>query len=393
MELDEEGFQKSSCYLYSDLQFFDLRGLRRGDDNSEGKYKVGNYEFNFCKYLGDNIDEKTYAIYVPEGEQRKDGIRLTDDSVLPVNINGAVNEQGSKHIQFTRGGGEICKVVDGQEVRYSVLFDIVCKTEGGQGTPSKEDISLDDTDKCQPKITIQHKSGCPVIEATSIVLFLSKHTWIGGILLILGGLVVTYYGQKFFDWTLAIVSGAIVLLFVLILASNFGTLDALTNKEASVAPTIITFLVAFGLAFLAGWFLKSMLRIGGSILGAVGGFFLGFMVYNIFLGFTESFALLLVCTLGFTIAGFVVTYKFFEQVIIYLTSFLGAYALIRGVAVFAGHYPNEIFIYQQLLSSEGIPTFEWQVYLYMASFVAVFISGVWVQHKHTSDDSDFQKSN
>jgi len=44
------------------------------------------------------------------------------------------------------------------------------------------------------------------------------------------------------------------------------------------------------------------------------------------------------------IAAFL-AHKFFDHALIISTSFIGAYALIRGVSVFAGHYPNEAVLY------------------------------------------------
>ena len=47
---------------------------------------------------------------------------------------------------------------------------------------------------------------------------------------------------------------------------------------------------------------------------------------------------------GAAILGYV-SYVYERRLISILTAILGAYALIRGIAVFAGKYPNEIMIY------------------------------------------------
>ena len=81
-------------------------------------------------------------------------------------------------------------------------------------------------------------------------------------------------------------------------------------------------------------------------MGGIAGFFLGFTLYNfLFALWLKNTVLLAVSSVGgAAILGYV-SYVYERRLISILTAILGAYALIRGIAVFAGKYPNEIMIY------------------------------------------------
>lgn len=83
------------------------------------------------------------------------------------------------------------------------------------------------SDPCSPKLTFEHKSGCPVFEATSIVRFLSDNPWAMGTLLLIFGSLVAFFGGKFFTWVLASVAGTIVFLVIMVFASVLGAFKAL----------------------------------------------------------------------------------------------------------------------------------------------------------------------
>jgi len=105
----------------------------------------------------------------------------------------------------------------------------------------------------------------------------------GIILLIFGG-VVTFFGGKFFPYVLAIVSGGLTFLVVLLLASVMGALKALDKNRdptgGQIALTVFSFIVAAAAAVFVGWFMKKARRLGITLLGTAAGFFLGFLLYN-----------------------------------------------------------------------------------------------------------------
>ena len=89
-------------------------------------------------------------------------------------------------------------------------------------------------------------------------------------------------------------------------------------------------------------------------------------------------------------------YKFDRHLVIYLTAFIGAYSFVRGISMFAGHFPNEILLYQQL-SNNVFTGLSWEFYLYMAAMFILGVCGIRFQLKrgyqlHDEDfDGDYQK--
>ena len=123
-----------------------------------------------------------------------------------------------------------------------------------------------------------------------------------------------------------------------------------------------------------------MRRIGASILGAVGGFFLGFVLFNlVFAKWCDSLVLLIIIAFGLAILVGFVAYKWDKLIIVYLTAFVGAYALVRGVSLFAGNFPNEITSFQEIVA--GTFVLSNYFYIYLAAFAVTTLIGSIVQRK------------
>lgn len=84
-------------------------------------------------------------------------------------------------------------------------------------------------------------------------------------------------------------------------------------------------------------------------MGTVAGFLIGFVLYTfVFAQWFQHVGLLIgLVGLGGLIFGWL-SWKFDKHIIVYLTAFFGSYALIRGISMFAGGFPNEVLLYQQI---------------------------------------------
>lgn len=301
------------------------------------------------------------------------------------------NEDGAKrHIYFEIDGGDKCDDTQTYTTRYEITCDASI-TEKPKLTA--ENLNL--TEPCRPKLTFAHKTGCPVFEATSIVRFLAENPYVLGAILIFLGAIVTFYGGKFFPMVLAGITGGVTFFVVLLLASVLGLLVALDKGKSSsggeIALCVLSFVVAGGAGALAGMFIHAIRRIGLMFLGATAGFFIGFLLYTfVFAQWLQHVAVLATLCFLCSVALGYLTYKYDKLLIVYLTSFLGAYAFIRGISMYAGKYPNEIFLYQQL-SNNAFDGLGYEFYLYLASMVITGVLGVFHQkskgfHKHGDDD-------
>jgi hypothetical protein len=123
--------------------------------------------------------------------------------------------------------------------------------------------------------------------------------------------------------------------------------------------------------------------------GGLAGFFIGFLLYSVlilkFYQATWLYVLILVVCIAL---GAFVVYRYDKAIIIYLTAFLGGYALIRGISVFAGGYVNEMTLAQQIMDGTFNPNeMTWQFWMYIGSFVVTTIVGVIVQRKYGRDQA------
>ena len=103
----------------------------------------------------------------------------------------------------------------------------------------------------------------------------------------------------------------------------------------------MTWTISVIVGLFVGFVLTKMLHIGAAIIGAIGGFFIGIAVYNLIFFWAKSVILLnSVSILGSLIMA-ILSFKFYDDIVIFGTSFVGSYSFVRGVSFFLGNFPNE----------------------------------------------------
>jgi hypothetical protein len=167
-----------------------------------------------------------------------------------------------------------------------------------------------------------------------------------GILCIVAGAVVAFFGRAVFPWVVAIIGGFVTFSLVMLVCSIMGMLESMEGTgTGSSALTVLSFLISIAAGIVLGYVLFSRLIVGAAVLGAIGGFFIGFTVYNLLLEWTNSLVLLIILTFGVAIAMAYLAFKFFDEIVVFGTSLIGSYVFVRGISLFAGHYPNEVMLF------------------------------------------------
>jgi len=207
-----------------------------------------------------------------------------------------------------------------------------------------------------------------------------------GVICLVLGLVVNFFGRRFFPYVIAIIGGGMAFLCTMLLCSVVGMMQSMEgNGRGHIGLTILAFIISGAVGVAIGWLLKSMIKIGACVLGGVAGFFLGFTLYNFALAWTENIYILIALSFGLAIALAYTAFKHFNAIVIFGTSLIGSYSFIRGISIFAGHYPNEVMIFNQL--SNGVkPELDGYFYLYFSGIVVMFVLGVVYQHKTKNDN-------
>ena len=391
----------SSCILYDDFTFFDLTPLQ-GPYAYQALVNGANkkFEVRFCN--------PAYQV-IGSGEGKSSLVFLLDDE----NLRATRLTSGSATMNYTRTlrklneedenndvvgifydaepitNGEECVASSGDAPArpYIVDYTVNCDASGARSDfLQKKDFSVaqDANDKCLFHVTATHAAGCAKYELSGLIQYITSHPYLVAAIFISFGVVSTFFGGLLFDWVVASIAGIMVFLIVSMLFSSFGGFKALeTHAELNAGRilfAIFSLLVSLAAAFFAGWLIKKTTDIAAGVLGAIGGFFGAFLLFNlVFAKFvTQSTWLLWVCLIVGVAGGFFLTYYFKKNIIIQLTAVVGAYTLIRGIGMIAGGYPNEFEMFSQMKAG----TFELPntYYAYLAGFVALGVSGTFWQY-------------
>jgi hypothetical protein len=189
--------------------------------------------------------------------------------------------------------------------------------------------------------------------------------------MIVGGPVTSLYGRRFFPWVIAGIVAVTLLLSTLVVCDVLGFTQTMTAFAISIT-------IATMISGLAGWFVMKTVWIAVGILGLIGGFFTGSMVYTIFLAAFSSGHLWIMMTfscLSALVGGFL-SFKFSKQVVLVSTSLIGSYAFMKGLTYFFGGFPGEATIYQSLKQQTPIEGLTNAFWIYLALFVSGCVAGM-----------------
>jgi len=111
-----------------------------------------------------------------------------------------------------------------------------------------------DKNTCVTTLKLKSSAGCPKYSATAWVEFLNENPWVIAVLMIIFGLITTFFGKKFFTITLSVACGGFVFMASMFLFSLMGMLEYLDDKnQGNVGLVILAFFLAIALGGLVGW--------------------------------------------------------------------------------------------------------------------------------------------
>jgi len=266
---------------------------------------------------------------------------------------------------------------DGTEVddktEYTFTTTINCDPEAKTVTG----LSIDTTNLFNPHITFTHESGCPEYSVTAWISFIKEHPWVLGVITIIFGVVVTFFGQIVFKHALAIAAGGIAFMLLMLLFSLFGMLDALEGNASGgkIALCVVGFILGLAGGIGCGMLFFKLEKLGASILAGAFGFFVGSTLYNLALFWAYNVYVFFIWSILIAVLFAFLAWRYFDKILIFGTALLGGYALVRGISMFAGHYPNEVEIISQL--ANGIkPHLDGYFYIYLGGIIVAFVLGV-----------------
>lgn len=239
-----------------------------------------------------------------------------------------------------------------------------CGENEGLAAESKSTI-----DNCIIMLNYKSKQGCPVINMSKFFELMNKYYFLWGAGLIVLGLFLSFFGNKFVNVVIYIM---VTIAFFLVVCNMFFNLFMEKVKKEWIQWVFIG-LIFVGANF-AGWFSIKFRKQGISILAGVAGAMIGFIIARTFAVGSKAAYWTIVASSGGILA--VIAYYVEKQTIMFVTAFTGSYFMIRGVSVYAGGFPNEVDLQEDITNgSMDWNSFDKSFYGYLAGiFVLTILS-------------------
>lgn len=393
------------CMYVANFSLYDIKNLgintlqedKGGYDSSiaiadkEKNIESATIYYNFCFDLkidlidvckdDENIKDEKKQILVVENDGNNQKCLPLAKSILG----------GNKWTTYTKKKNEtddsetsFIKIeVNPENDTHKVYYILECAdNEGVDFVPSESYYSKKNDDGTYETVLyIRSKEACVKMNFYVIWKFIMDYKAIFAAALILFGLFNCILGQKFSQFTSFLLALFAVTVLWLILSQYI--------LPSGCATWIIWVMLAIGLILgaTAGYFVfKYHKKVIAFLVGGVAGFFLGEFLFNL-LGNKinwNSTVVHILFIIGCIIALIVVAFFLKDVIIIFATSFIGAYTLIRGISFFAGGFPNEFTVMDLRSRGEneqlkGLLT--WKVYVYLSAIVIVTGLSIFIQYK------------
>ena len=295
--------------------------------------------------------------------------------------NGKTITRLGVQIQFNYGG------IHSLENLYQVKFNLYCeeKTEDLLWIGGQFDIT-----QSSNEISFLSKHACEKTAVYVIWNFIKKYQILFASLMILIGLFEMIFGNRYIRATSVIISILAFLLFCVFVLFPYIFKQSSDEKKAWIALAIAV-VVGAVLGFLVSIFHKAIIS---AILGIVCGFCVAQGLYvSVFSRIkTSKPKVIRIVVYVVVIVIFIALSVFlFNVIIIFATSFIGAYSFIRGISIFAGGFPNEATIIDLIEKKEYESIkklITWKVYVYLAAIVICFIIGLITQFRMKKKDEE-----
>ena len=277
------------------------------------------------------------------------------------------NENVTEHLLLEYSTEKTCSETN---QTYGIAYEIFCDSNIDVVNPVL--VGAKSTD-CRPFFEIHHRSGCKVGDINAVWRFVETNFWIFGITFIVIGLFILILGRKLVRPTLAIIFclSTIVLIFFL-----FYVLILSSDVQKWVGWLLLAISVILGA--IVGFFASKLIRVGVFFLGVWAGAGVGLLLNNTVFYMINHVAVLWVLIAVFGLTFGILSFFWYNYILIICTSILGAYLTVRGISLFTGGYPNEFTLFERIRDHDisGVPgTF----YAFLAGIIVLIVLGIFIQ--------------
>lgn len=375
----QKGPLDCNIYIKDQSLFYNLGNLQSEDNyNLDLKYPTkdsemidGDFSFNFCtqakKPIGQCLSDMGAFGYL-----YYKGTCLTISSLKTKWTYTMFENKEDKGLQAYADNSE-----NGEAIPYDLKYTVICKNDG----EAEFSTQFVDNSKREPparsyvELTIEDVSGCPR-DFSKLIEFIQENPWVFGILFVVFGGFMCFFGFKFLKYCLSLVGFIIGFLGSLLITLWFWNYKAASTEQIAF---VVLFCLLLGLILGYIFYTFTKFAIGGA------GGFLGWLVANLVFVTIEGLAQeeLSIWIYLLFVAVFVVGFIMFglyvhDLCLVLATSIGGSYILVRGLGVIFGQYPDEESL-ERKIRTEGLVDFPWEWWLYISIFVVLSVVGIVLQ--------------
>ena len=217
--------------------------------------------------------------------------------------------------------------------------------------------------------------GCPTvpIDVDEYIGWLEDNEWVIGIIYVIVGPHIALFGTHLFP----IVAATLVCVFILAvfvsMALAFGWMNTVGGSIGCIAAGLVLGVIAAILMKRHVWLLIA-------ILGGIGGFFGGALIFSLIAaasGWTAVWGWWVICCTMAVIGG-IAGWRLGAPIVLIATSFVGSYLFMRAWTLFfPGHYPSE----SEIMSNPEDLDVDAIFWVFVGVFAACFLGSACFQAK------------
>lgn len=263
---------------------------------------------------------------------------------------------------------------------------MVCDNSDIKNQPiiSEANINLGN---CDTQIIVRSSAACYGFTLNPLFRWIEAQGAFLGAALILAGLYLGILGKKQFKLSICMIGGIVSTL----VSSLFLFTVFLSRSSAPSSGWIIIGVCTF-LSIFVGLALAYFSKVGAAVAAGWGGVALGLILYNSFVYKIDTNGQVVfwifIVLMGGIFAG--LAFVIFWHVIILATSFAGAYAVIRGISLYAKGFVGELEIVE-LIKTNKLTSMPTTFYAYMAGFLVLSVLFAYGQFRLFGTDSESDK--
>ena len=310
--------------------------------------------------------------------------RVSSDNWNDVNITYVESplDRTRDFLRLSWNGIDSCPNYPDEKWRFSI--DVVCS-----------DIAIEDSrffyiggfddDTCKIRTQFESKLGCAIVSFSQIWTYLNNNLTIFAIILIVVGVFLCLAGYRILIVTMFIAGFLATVVVLLIVVVQF-----IITPNTAQYVFWIWLGVSVVIGGLVGFAVAKYRRVGVFWLAFWGGAWLGLLLNNAVIRYTDSQALFWVVIVGCGLAIAILSCFIYVIVAIGSTSLTGSYAAVRGASLFIKHFPNELTVIEEIKNGI-VPKTEWQFWAYLAAILVIALLSFFIQWKTRPEKKDKRK--